>query len=315
MATSIAKPNVDEPTSLRRAPRPGERAVEFALKFCAYLTVAITGAIILSLISETVGFFRAVSPLEFLAPGRWDALYCERVEQGCGYSIVPLLSGTLLVTGIAVLVAFPLGLLAAVYLSEYAGPRLRSVAKPTLEVLGGIPTVVYGYFALTFITPSLVKSLFPTANTFNALAGGIVVGILILPLVSSISEDALSSVPLPLRAGGQALGARKSRVTARIVLPAALSGIVASFILAASRAIGETMAVTLAAGATPNLTVNPLESIQTMTAYIVQVSLGDTPHTDIRFKTLFAVGMTLFLITFALNLFSAALVRRYRQSY
>ncbi|MDP9023694.1 MAG: phosphate ABC transporter permease subunit PstC [Actinomycetota bacterium] len=306
---------VDTDVLLTRARRPGERAIEALLLAAAVLTIAITAGIVLALLSETVEFFRLVPLGEFLAPGTWDALFCESVDQGCSYSIWPLLAGTLWVTAIAMAVAVPTGLAAAVYLSEYAGPRVRGAVKPTLEVLAGIPTVVYGYFALTFITPNVIEPLFGQVGTFNVLAAGLVVGILVLPLVSSISQDALSSVPLALRAGGLALGARKARVTVRIVVPAALSGIIASAILAASRAIGETMAVTLAAGKTPNLSANPLEPMQTMTAYIVQVSLGETPQTDVRFNTLFAVGMTLFVITFGLNMVSAALVRRFKEDY
>ena len=300
---------------LTRRRRPVERLVEIGLRFAAFITIAITAAIIIALVTETIAFFREVSLAEFFGPGRWEALFCKRPDEGCEYSIWPLLSGTLLITGIAMLVAFPTGLLTAIYLSEYASNRVRSVLKPALEVLAGVPTVVYGYFALTFVTPVIVERIFPSAGTFNALAGGIVVGVLILPLVSSISEDALRAVPGSLRAGAHALGARPMRVAVRVVVPAALSGVVASFILAASRAIGETMAVTLAAGSTPQSTLNPLESIQTMTVYIVQVSLGDTPQTDFRFTTLFVVGMTLFAITFALNAISAVLVRRFRQIY
>lgn len=300
---------------LTRRRRPTERVVELALRLAALITIGITVAIIVSLVSETVAFFREVPLREFFGPGRWEALFCKRADQGCEYSIWPLLSGTFLITGIAVAIAFPVGLLAAIYLSEYASNRVRSAVKPALEILAGVPTVVYGYFALTFVTPVVIEKVFPSAGTFNALAGGIVVGILILPLVSSISEDALRAVPSALRAGAHALGARPMRIALRIVVPAALSGVVASFILAASRAIGETMAVTLAAGSTPQTTLNPLESIQTMTAYIVQVSLGDTPQTDFRFTTLFVVGMTLFAITFVLNAVSAVLVRRFRQGY
>ncbi len=312
----MSRPVGDRPLPpLTRTGRQGEKAIEAVLAACAVLTAVITLGIILSLFSQTVAFFREIRLGEFLLPGEWSGLFCETPEAGCGYSIWPLLTGTMLVTAVALLVAFPAGLLAAVYLSEYASRPVRGWLKPTLEVLAGIPTVVYGYFALTFITPSLIKPLFPGADTFNALSAGIVVGVLILPLVVSISEDALAAVPMSLRAGGHALGARRARVTIRIVIPAALSGIVASLILAGSRAIGETMAVVLAGGNTPRLTLDPTDSIQTMTAYIVQVSLGDTPHTDFRFTTLFAVGMTLFTITFVLNMVSARLVRRFREEY
>jgi len=230
------------------------------------------------------------------------------------FGVLPLITGTLMVTVLSALVALPIGVGSAIYLSEYAPKRVRKVVKPALEVLAGIPTVVYGYFALTFVTP-IIRSIFPETSVFNALSASIVLGIMLIPMVSSLSEDAMMAVPDSLRAGAYALGSTKFEVATRVVVPAALSGIVASFILALSRAIGETMIVTLAAGATPNLTLNPLESIQTMTAYIVQVSMGDTPHGSIEYRTLFAVGMTLFLITFAMNLLGQWVLRRYREVY
>ena len=228
--------------------------------------------------------------------------------------MLPLLCGTFLIAVGAGLFALPVGLLSAIYLSEYATPRVRGIVKPVLEVLAGVPTVVYGYFGVFFVTP-LLRRFFPTIDVFNAASGAIVVGIMILPLVSSLCEDALSAVPRSLREGGYGLGSTKMEVSTKIVLPAALSGIMASFILALSRAIGETMAVTLAAGATPKLTLNPSESIQTMTAYIVQVSLGDTPVGSLGYQTIFAVGMTLFVITLAMNLCAARLVKRFRNVY
>jgi phosphate transport system permease protein len=211
-------------------------------------------------------------------------------------------------------VALPLGLLAAIYLSEYASDRMRRTLKPILEILAGIPTVVYGYFALTFVTP-LLKQIFPQTQTFNALSASIVMGIMILPTVASISEDALSAVPRSLREAAFGLGATRFEVATRIVVPAALSGISAAFILAISRAIGETMIVAIAAGQQPKITLNPLESIETMTAYIVQVSLGDTPHQSLAYKTIFAVGMLLFVMTFGLNLVSHRITRRFREVY
>ena len=210
--------------------------------------------------------------------------------------------------------AVPIGLLAAIYLSEYAPDRLRRVLKPMLEVLAGVPTVVYGYFALLFVTP-LLQTFIPSISGFNALSAGLVMGVMIIPLVASLSEDALYAVPQSLRDGAYALGASRAQTVTRVIVPAALSGIVASFILAVSRAIGETMIVAIAAGQTPNLTLNPLVPVETMTAYIVQVSLGDVPTGTLEFRTIFAVGMTLFLITFALNILSHRVVRRFRQKY
>jgi len=218
------------------------------------------------------------------------------------------------VAGGAALVALPVGLASAIYLSEYAPDRVRRVLKPALEVLAGIPTVVYGYFALTFITP-LLKQIWPQTDVFNAASASIVVGIMIIPMVSSLSEDAMSAVPRSLREGAYALGATRFEVATRTVVPAALSGILASFILALSRAIGETMIVTIAAGATPKLTLNPLESVQTMTAYIAQVSLGETPFGTLEYKTIFAVGLALFAITLLMNLVSLAILRRFREVY
>jgi len=214
----------------------------------------------------------------------------------------------------AAVVALPIGLVSAIYLSEYAPDRVRRIVKPALEILAGIPTVVYGYFALTFVTPML-RQIWPQTNIFNAASASIVVGIMIIPLVSSLSEDAMSAVPRSLREGAYALGATRFEVATRTVVPAALSGIIASFILAISRAVGETMAVVIAAGATPRLTLNPLESIQTMTAYIVQVSMGETPFGSLEYKTIFAVGITLFAITLAMNIVSLAVLRRFREVY
>jgi phosphate transport system permease protein len=226
-----------------------------------------------------------------------------------------LLAGTLLVAAGGAIVALPIGLVTAIFLSEYAPEWLRGIIKPVLEVLAGIPTVVLGFFALTFLSPTIVQALFPSAKIFSAASAAIAVGIMIIPLVSSLSEDAMSAVPHSLREGAHALGATKFEVSLRVVVPAALSGIMASFILAVSRAIGETMIVALAAGGTPNLTWNPLEGVQTMTAYIVQVSLGDTPQGSLEFRTIFAVGMALFLMTLAMNVASQYLLHRFREVY
>lgn len=286
-----------------------EGAIQGVLLLCALVSVLATIGIVISLLTETVGFFQEVPLTEFLTGTRWTPLLTPK-----HFGILPLVAGTLLVTVGAGLVALPIGLASAVYLSEYAPDGVRRLVKPILEILAGIPTVVYGYFALTFITPLLRRYLFPDMNVFNALSASLAVGIMIIPMVSSLSEDAMVSVPRSLREAAYALGATRFEVTTRVVVPAALSGISASFILALSRAIGETMIVAMAAGATPNLTINPLESIQALTGYIVQVSLGDTPHGTIEYKTIFAVGTILFVMTFIMNILGQ-LVARFRERY
>ena len=289
--------------------RWGERLIAILLFACGLASVATTVGIVVVLVTESAGFFREIPIAEFLTGTRWSPLYAEK-----HFGILPLLNGTLLIAAGSMLIALPVGLTSAIYLSEYASPKVRGVIKPVLEVLAGIPTVVYGYFALTFITP-LLRIAFPETGIFNAAAGAIVVGIMIIPMVASLSEDALSAVPLSLREAAYGLAATKFEVSTRVVVPAALSGIAASFILAISRAIGETMAVTLAAGATPKMTLNFLESVQTMTAYIVQVSLGETPHGTLEYRTIFAVGLVLFLITLAMNILSGRITKRFREVY
>jgi len=286
-----------------------EAAVRVFCFACALISVLTTFGIIVVLLRESLLFFGKISPVEFFTGTRWAPLF-----EPSRFGILPLACGTFLIAVGAGLFALPIGLLSAIYLGEYASPRARNILKPILEVLAGIPTVVYGYFAVFFVTP-LLQRFFPGVQVFNVASGAIVVGIMILPLVSSLCEDALSAVPRALREGAYALGSTKMEVSLKIVTPAALSGIMASFILALSRAIGETMAVTLAAGATPKLTLNPAESIQTMTAYIVQVSLGDTPAGTTEYQTIFAVGLTLFAITLLMNLLAEHLVRRYRNVY
>ncbi len=276
---------------------------------CALASVTITLGIIAVLAGEAWQFFRQVSIWTFLTGREWQPLAMEPK-----FGVLPLLSGTLLITVGSGLIAIPTGLLAGIYLSEYARPGVRRALKPMLELLAGVPTVVYGYFALFFVTP-IMQKLAPGVQSNNAASGAIVVGIMTLPLVSSLCEDALRSVPRSMREGAYALGATKLEVTAKIVVPGALSGVMASFILALSRAIGETMAVALAAGATPNLTLNPIEPIQTMTAYIVQVSKGDVPRGTLGYQTIFAVGAALFVITLGMNLLAQRLVRRYRRVY
>jgi phosphate transport system permease protein len=286
-----------------------EFLIEWALFLCALLSVATTAGIIVVLAVETFAFLREVPITDFLFGTEWTPLFATPQ-----FGVLPLVVGTILVSAIAMLVALPTGLLSAIYLSEYADPRVRRTIKPVLEILAGVPTVVYGYFALLFVTP-LLQRFIPGLAGFNALGPGIVMGIMILPLVSSLSEDAMQGVPRGLREGSYALGATKMQTSLRVVLPAAFSGITAAFILAASRAIGETMIVAIAAGQQPRLTWNPMVPIETMTAYIVQVSLGDTPQGTLEYRTIFAVGMLLFLGTFVLNLISAWLRARYREEY
>jgi phosphate transport system permease protein len=289
--------------------RKVEFLIEWGLLGCALLSIGTTIGIIVVLTIETVAFLGEVPVADFLFGTEWTPLFATP-----RFGVLPLVTGTLLVSVIAMLVALPMGLLSAVYLSEYADERLRRTVKPILEILAGIPTVVYGYFALLFVTP-LLQRLIPGMSGANALSPGIVMGLMILPLVSSLSEDAMRGVPRGLREGSYALGATKMQTSLRVVVPAAFSGITAAFILAVSRAIGETMIVAIAAGQQPRLTLDPTVPIETMTAYIVQVSQGDTPQGTLEYRTIFAVGMLLFIGTFGLNLVSAWLRERYREEY
>ena len=286
-----------------------ERTIKLALLLCCVVSILTTVGIVSVLFFEAFLFFREVSILEFITGTKWTPLFASQ-----HFGIWPLLTGTLLTTVGAMLVALPLGLLSAIYLSEYAPDALRQVLKPVLEVLAGIPTVVYGFFALLFVTP-LLRGISEDIAIFNALSPAIVMGIMILPMVSSLSEDSMRAVPGSLREGAYALGATKLEVATQVVVPAALSGIVAAFILAMSRAIGETMIVAIAAGSNPDFTLNPLVPIQTMTGYIVQVILGDAPTGTLAHKTIFAVGTSLFLITLGMNLLSQGVVRRFREAY
>jgi len=286
-----------------------EFLIERALFLCAAGSILITAGIIFVLVFETVAFLEEVPVTEFLLGTVWTPLFFDK-----HFGVLPLVSGTLLVSSIAMLVALPAGLLTAIYLSEYAPAAFRRVVRPILEVLAGVPTVVYGYFALLFVTP-LLQSLVPGLAGFNALSPGIVMGIMILPTVSSLSEDALRSVPDGLREGAYALGATRMQASLRVVVPAAFSGISAAAVLAVSRAIGETMIVVIAAGQQPRLTLDPRVQVETMTAYIVQVSLGDTPTGTLEYRTIFAVGMLLFVSTFMLNLLSNWLRDRFREQY
>lgn len=285
-----------------------ERAIKILLTSCAYLSVLTTFGIVFVLLFETIGFFRQVSVFEFLGTTRW-------VPSQGSFGVLPLIYGTLEAMFIAIAVALPLGLLSAVYLSEYASPGLRRWLKPALEILAGVPTVVYGFLALTVLTPFLKGTVFPGISSFNALSAGLIMGIMIIPTVASVSEDSIYAVPRSLREGAYALGATKRETATKIVIPAALSGIVAAVILGISRAIGETMIVAIAMGTKANFLTGPLEGAQTMTGYIVSVVGGETPRGSVTFQAIFAVGFTLFLITLALNLASYWFVRRFRETY
>ena len=296
----------------RAGRRRRERVIHAALFACAVVSVVTTAVIILLLAFESFEFFRApgVSVAGFLFGTEWDPL-----SQGDkSFGVLPLLAGTLLVAGLSALISLPLGLLTAVFLSEYAPAPVRAVLKPTLEVLAGIPTVVYGFFAVTVITPAL-KTVVPGLDSFNALAAGVAVGIMCLPIVTSLSEDALRAVPRSLREGGLAVGGTKFDVTVKIVVPAALSGVIAAFLLAVARAVGETMIVALAAGAKPNLTLDPTQSVQTMTAYIVATVKGETPYGSIERQSVFAVGALLFLTTFLFTVAGNAVLKKFREVY
>ena len=282
--------------------------VIWSLRAAAAVSIITTIGIVVVLLRQSLGFFGEVPIWEFLGGTVWTPLFKPQ-----NFGVLPLVGGTLLVAGVAGIVALGLGLGAAIFLSEYAPERMRRILKPILEILAGIPTVVYGYFALTFVTPVL-KHIFPDIF-FNALSAGLVMGLMIMPMVSTLSEDAMVAVPRSLRNAAYALGSTRFEVATKVVVPAALSGIVASFILAISRAVGETMIVTIAAGATPNLTWNPLESVQAMTSFIVQVALGETPQGSLEFKTIFAVGLLLFVMTLIMNIFGRWFVGRYRQVY
>ena len=291
----------------RRA-RPTEKIVVGLLLGCAVASVLVTAGIVYALFADTIDFFRQTSLFHFLTHSEWS-------PQSGSYGVLELVYGTFAITIGAMLFAAPFGIATAIYLSEYASERVRRIVKPVLEVLAGVPTVVFGYFALSFITPSILKSVYPGCGIFNWASASFVVGLFILPTVASLSEDALRAVPRGLREGAFGLGASKLSVSLRVILPAALSGVVASLILGVSRAVGETMAVTIAAGATPQVALNPCDSIQTMTAYIVQVAGGEASTGSLQYGSIFALGSTLFLLTLALNYLSIRLVRRFREAY
>ncbi len=286
-----------------------EKLVVKSLLVCASISVLTTLGIIFILLEESVQFFRHISLFEFFGSAEWAPLFEPR-----SFGVLPLISGTMLIAFGALLFALPIGLGIAIYTSQYAQGWWQKILKPVLEILAGIPSVVYGYFAITQITPML-QFLFEDVEVFNAASASIVIAIMVLPTIASICDDSLRAVPKTVKDGAYALGARKSEVIISIVVPSALSGILASFILAFSRAIGETMAVTLAAGGTPNMTLNPFEGVQAMTAYIAQVSLGDVAHGSIEYQSIFAVGLVLFLMTLAMNLLSQFIVKRYARKY
>lgn len=302
--------------------RVRELTIRALLLGCALVSVLTTAGIIYVLVTEALiaippekAFFQEVSPVEFFTGTQWTPQYQDK-----HFGILPLLAGTFLVAGIAAVIGLPIGLAGSIYLSEYASRRTRNLVKPILEILAGIPTVVFGYFALVFITPYVLRPIFQgwlgfEVNIFNAASAGFVVAIMIIPIVTSLSEEALRSVPQALREAAYALGSTKYQVSAKVVVPAALSGILASFLLAISRAVGETMAVAIAAGQSPTMTLNPFQSVETMTAFIVNVSFGDKPQGSLEWKSLFAVAITLFVMTLAMNVISQMIMRRFREVY
>jgi phosphate transport system permease protein len=299
-----------QPIRLRAERRRwGEDVIKGVLALCALVSVATTVGIVVALLEPALEFFREVNFIDFITGTRWAPLF-----EPASFGVVPLIVGTLSVILWACIICMPFGLGAAIYLSEYARPGVRAFLKPALEVLAGIPTVVYGYFALTFVTP-LLLDIGIDVGTFNALSAGLVMGVMLIPTVASLSEDAMSAVPQDLRDGAYALGSTKLQVSTRIVVPAAISGIVASYVLAISRAVGETMIVLIAAGQQPNLSFDPREAVETMTAFIAATGAGDVPTGSLEYKTIFAVGLTLFVMTLAMNLVSIRLVRKYREVY
>jgi len=286
-----------------------ERLIQAILFLAAFSAVAVTIAIVVILVYESLGFFKHVSIVEFLTDTQWTPLFSVK-----HFGVLPLVAGTLVVAAVALVIAIPLGTIIAIYLSEFAPHRVREIIKPFLEMLEGVPTVVYGYFALLFVTP-LLQTFIPGLPGFNMLGAGIVMGIMIIPYVSSVSEDAMRAVPMHIREGSYAMGATRFQTATRVVTPAATSGIVAAYILGISRAVGETMIVAIAAGTQPNLTWNPTEGAATITAYIVQVSLGDLPHGSLEYQSIFAVGIVLLLMTLLFNVLGHVLRRRFREVY
>lgn len=297
------------PRALGAVQKVRERLIELLLLLAATSSVLITLAIVGILVYESAGFFSHVSVVDFLTDTQWTPLF-----EDAHFGILPLLSGTLTVTLVGLAVAMPLGTISAIWLSEYAPHRVREILKPTLELLGAVPTVVYGYFALLFVTP-LLQKLMPELPGFNMLSAGLVIGIMIIPYISSLSEDAMHAVPMHIREGSYAMGATRMQTALRVVVPGSFSGITAAYILGISRALGETMVVAVAAGMQPDFTFNPTEPAATITAYIVQVSLGDLPHGSIGYQSIFAAGLALMLMTLAFNIGGHWLRKRYREAY
>jgi len=285
------------------------KIIRWILQLFALISILTTVGIVLTLFTEAFGFFREVSIVEFFTSTKWTPIIKPQ-----SFGVLPLVTGTMMVAIGSSIVSIPIGLGSAIYLSDYASKKWAKIIKPILEILAGIPSVVYGFFALTFITPMLQK-IFPETGVFNAASASIAVGIMIIPMVASLSEDAMKSVPDSIRYGAYALGATKIEVVTKVIIPSALSGIVSSFILAISRAIGETMIVAIAAGASPTLNFNPLASIQTMTGFMVNISMGDAPHGTIAYKTLFVVGALLFVITLVMNILAKVIVSRHQEGY
>ncbi len=316
MTTSIAAapaagalPVTSERLRKKRTRHVKEQVIEALLFFAAFISVFTTAAILYVLISESVLFFQQVSILDFLTDTQWTPLFADP-----HYGILPLLSGTITVAGVGLLLAIPVGTIIAVYLSEFASVTVRETVKPILEMLAGVPTIVFGYFALLFVTP-LLQKIFPELPGFNMLSAGLVVGIMIVPYISSLAEDAMRSVPMSLREGSYAMGATRFQTAIKVVAPAAMSGIAAACILGVSRAVGETMVVAVAAGMQPNFTFNPMEGAGTITAYLVQVALGDLPHGELAYQTIFAAGLTLVLLTLVFNILGYWLRRKFRETY
>lgn len=313
----MATQAMQAPVSLTISPRLAknirrnvkERIIEFILMLAALTAVATTFAIVGVLLFESLSFFKTVSIIDFFTDTQWTPLF-----EDAHYGIMPLVSGTLTTSAIALAVAVPIGTVAAIFLSEFASHKTREIIKPILELLVGVPTVVFGYFALFFVTP-LLQSIYPELPTFNMLGAGIVMGIMIIPYIASMSEDAMRAVPMSMREGSYAMGATRFQTAIKVVTPAAISGIVAAYILAISRAVGETMVVAIAAGQQPNLTFNPLDSAATITAYIVQVAMGDLPHGSIGYQSIFAAGLVLMAMTLSFNIVGHWIRKRYREHY
>ncbi len=312
-ASKVQKSNIELSISPRLAKNirrnVKERVIEFILMLAALTAVATTFAIVTILVVESLGFFKTVSLTEFFTDTEWTPLF-----EDAHYGIMPLVAGTLTTSMIALAVAIPVGTIGAIYLSEFASHKTREIVKPILELLVGVPTVVFGYFALFFVTP-LLQKIFPDLPGFNMLGPGIVMGIMIVPYISSVAEDAMRAVPMSMREGSYAMGATRFQTAIRVVTPAAISGIVAAYILGISRAVGETMVVAVAAGQQPNLTFNPMESAATITAYIVQVALGDLPHGSIGYQSIFAAGLVLMIMTLTFNILGHMVRKKYRENY